>query len=107
MKTIVYQSYRGDETPKWLENCMQTVKYWAELKGFHYQREDDFFECVPDWYKDKVAGKINVIADLARLELAKKFLDQGYERTIWMDRVHWATQSYLHKYIFGWCQKNL
>ncbi|NQE35996.1 hypothetical protein [Microcoleus asticus] len=85
MKTIVYQSYLGDETPNWLENCMQTVKDWAELKGFHYQREDDFFDCVPDWYKDKAAGKINLVADLARLELAKKYLDQGYEQTIWMD----------------------
>lgn len=85
MRTIVYQSYRGDDTPKWLEKCMQTVKNWAELKGFDYQREDNFFDYVPDWYKDKAQGKINVIADLARLEIAKKFLDQGYDQTIWMD----------------------
>lgn len=85
MKTIVYQSYRGDETPAWLEKCMQTVKDWAEIRGFHYQREDDFFNYVPDWYKDKAQGKINVIADLARLEIAKKFLEQGYDQTIWID----------------------
>jgi uncharacterized protein YacL (UPF0231 family) len=85
MKTIVYQSYRGNETPNWLENCMQTVKDWAELKGFDYRRVDNFFDYVPDWYIDKSQGKINVIADLARLEIAKKFLEQGYEQTIWMD----------------------
>lgn len=85
MKTIVYQSYCGDETPAWLEKCMQTVKDWAELKGFDYQREDNFFDYVPDWYIEKSQGKINVIADLARLEIAKKFLEQGYEKTIWMD----------------------
>ncbi|WP_414567458.1 hypothetical protein [Nostoc sp. CCY 9925] len=85
MKTIVYQSYRGDETPAWLETCMQTVKNWAELKGFDYQREDNFFDYVPDWYIEKAQGKINVIADLARLEIARKFLEQGYEKTIWMD----------------------
>ncbi len=85
MKTIVYQSYRGNETPNWLDTCMQTVKNWAELRGFDYQREDNFFDYVPDWYIDKAQGKINVIADLSRLEIAKKFLDQGYERTIWMD----------------------
>ena len=85
MKTIVYQSYRGNETPNWLETCMQTVKNWAELKGFDYRREDNFFNYVPDWYIDKSQGKINVIADLARLEIAKKFLEQGYEQTIWMD----------------------
>ena len=85
MKTIVYQSYRGNDTPNWLNTCMQTVKNWAEVKGFAYQRKDDFFDYVPDWYIDKAQGKINVIADLSRLEIAKKFLDQGYERTIWMD----------------------
>ena len=85
MKTIVYQSYQGDETPTWLKTCMQTVKDWAELNGFDYQRVDNFFDYVPDWYIDKAQGKINVIADLSRLEIAKKFLNQGYDRTIWMD----------------------
>ncbi|MFN6470369.1 MAG: hypothetical protein RMY36_011920 [Nostoc sp. SerVER01] len=48
METIVYQSYCGDETPAWLQKCMQTVKDWAEFKGFDYQREDNFFDYVPD-----------------------------------------------------------
>ncbi|HLO84518.1 MAG TPA: hypothetical protein VK203_05815 [Nostocaceae cyanobacterium] len=85
MKTIVYQSYRGSDTPNWLTTCMQTVKDWAELNGYDYQREDNFFDYVPDWYIDKAQGKINVIADLSRLEIAKKFLDEGYDQTIWMD----------------------
>lgn len=85
MKTIVYQSFRGDETPIWLQKCMQTVKDWAQLQGFDYQREDNFFDYVPDWYRDKAQGKISLIADLARLNLAKKFLAQEYERTIWID----------------------
>lgn len=85
MKTIVYQSYQGYETPDWLETCMETVKNWAKIKGYDYQRKDNFFDYVPDWYIDKSQGKINVIADLARLEIAKFFLNQGYEKTIWMD----------------------
>ncbi|MEB3177533.1 MAG: hypothetical protein VKL59_00595 [Nostocaceae cyanobacterium] len=85
MKTIVYQSYQGNETPAWLETCMQTVKDWTELKGFDYQRQDNFFAYVPEWYIDKAQGKINVIADLARLEISRKFLKEGYEQTIWMD----------------------
>ena len=85
MRTIVYQSFRGDETPIWIQKCMQTVKDWAQLKGFDYQREDNFFDYVPDWYLDKAQGKISLIADLARLNLAKKFLTQGYEQTIWVD----------------------
>lgn len=85
VKTIVYQSFKAKETPKWVEDCLETVKDWAEHQGFDYQREDNFFDYVPDWYADKVQDKINVVADLARLELAKKFLKQGYDRAIWMD----------------------
>jgi hypothetical protein len=90
MKTIVYQSYQPVNTPKfkspaWIETCMETVKDWAYLKGFEYQRKDNFFDYVPDWYKDKVDGKLNLVADLARLELAKEFLAEGYDRTIWVD----------------------
>lgn len=85
MKTIVYQSYYGDETPIWLQKCMQTAKDWAQLKGFDYQREDNLFDYVPDWYRDKAQGKISLIADLARLNMAKKFLAQGYEQSIWID----------------------
>lgn len=85
MKTIVYQSFQAKETPRWVEKCLETVRDWAESKGFDYQREDNFWDYVPDWYADKVQGKINVVADLARLELARKFLRQGYDRAIWMD----------------------
>lgn len=85
MKTIVYQSYQGNDIPSWLSICMQTVKDWSEIQGYHYQREDNFSDYVPDWYLDKAQGKINVIADLARLEIARKFLDSGYDRTIWID----------------------
>ncbi|MBW4635814.1 MAG: hypothetical protein KME30_29215 [Iphinoe sp. HA4291-MV1] len=86
MKTIVYQSYRTENVPTWINTCMQTVKDWATLKDFDYQMIDDkLFDYVPDWYKEKVNGKIQPISDLARLELAKEFLLKGYERTIWMD----------------------
>ena len=85
MKTIVYQSYIGNDTPAWLKICMHTVENWSKFNGFDYQREDNFFQYVPDWYIEKSQGKINVIADLARLEIAKKFLDSGYDRAIWID----------------------
>ena len=86
MKTIVYQSYRTNNVPTWISICMQTVKDWATLKGFDYQMIDDkLFDYVPDWYKEKVNGKIQPISDLARLELAKEFLLKGYERTVWID----------------------
>lgn len=85
MRTIVYQSFKAQETPRWVEKCLNTVKDWAQEQKFDYQREDNFYDYVPDWYIDKARDKINVVADLARLELARKFLNQGYDRAIWMD----------------------
>ena len=86
LKTIVYQSYRIVEVPSWIELCMKTVKDWADINGFDYYFIDDrFFEYVPSWYKDKVNGQFLLVSDLARLELSKEFLSNGYDRTIWVD----------------------
>lgn len=85
MKTIVYQSFKADDVPSWLGRCLDSVMQWSRNNGFDYVREDNFYDYVPDWYVKKAQNKINVIADLARLKLARKYLDQGYERVIWMD----------------------
>ena len=86
MKTVVYQSYRSTEEPVWIARCMQTVKRWSALKGFDYVFIDDrLFDYVPPWYREKVNGQVQLISDLARLELARELLSSGYERTIWAD----------------------
>jgi hypothetical protein len=65
---------------------MQTVKAWAALKGFDYLFIDDrLFDYVPPWYREKVNAQVQLVSDLARLELARELLAGGYERTIWMD----------------------
>ena len=65
---------------------MQTVERWAALKGFDYVFIDDrLFDYVPPWYREKVNGQVQIVSDLARLELAKELLASGYERTIWAD----------------------
>ncbi len=86
MKTVVYQSYRTEAVPAWIARCMETVRAWAGLRGYDYRFIDDaLLGYAPEWYRDKVRGDIRLISDLARLKLAKELLDQGYERTIWMD----------------------
>jgi len=65
---------------------MQTVQAWAALKGFDYLFIDDrLFDYVPQWYREKVNGQVQLISDLARLELARELLASVYERTIWVD----------------------
>lgn len=86
MKTVVYQSYRTFDVAPWIERCMESVRDWAGLKGFDYSFfNDEIFERVPDWYRQKTNNSIWLITDLARLVLAKEFLADGYDRTIWLD----------------------
>lgn len=86
MRTIVYQSYRTTDVPRWIRVCMASVRSWASLNGFEYRFIDDqLFGYAPDWFRDKANGQICPVSDLARLVLAKDFLAQGYARTVWVD----------------------
>lgn len=65
---------------------MSSVKHWAEIQGFAYRFIDDvFFTHVPDWFRDAVKGQRHLVSDLARLELARLYLDEGWDRVIWVD----------------------
>jgi hypothetical protein len=65
---------------------MMTVRNWAARKDFEYVFFDDrMFERVPAWYQEKVDHQIQLMSDLARLEIAKEFLSGQYQRTIWVD----------------------
>lgn len=86
MKTVVYQSYRTTAVPGWIARCMGTVRDWAALRGFDYLFVDDrLFDYVPAWYREKVQGQVQLVSDLARLELARELLAGEYERAIWVD----------------------
>lgn len=86
MKTVVYQSYRTTNVPAWITRCMESVQAWTGTQGFDYRFVDDrLFEYVPRWFRAKVSDHILLVSDLARLKLAREFLGEGYERTIWID----------------------
>lgn len=86
MKTIVIQSC---STPAsgWMNTCLDSVRAWANVRGFEYRFIDDaIFDYVPDWYMNKVAGKLPVATDYARLVLLQQALDdEGFEQAIWLD----------------------
>jgi hypothetical protein len=86
LKTVVYQSYRTQGVPRWIDACMASVRDWAAGNGYDYEFIDDsLFDRVPAWFREKAAGEICPQADLARLVLAREFLDKGYDRTVWLD----------------------
>lgn len=86
MKTVVYQSHKPEGGPDWIRRCLDSVRDWAHMRGFDYRFVgDEIFDRVPDWYREKAANRIPVITDLGRLLLARDFLAQGYERTVWLD----------------------
>jgi hypothetical protein len=86
MKTVVFQSYRTSGVAGWIKTCMASTKAWAESRGFDYRFLDDsFFDLVPHWYRERCAGEVCPLTDLARLVAARKFLRAGYERTVWVD----------------------
>jgi hypothetical protein len=85
MKTIVYQSYRTENVPPWIERCMTSVRNWAHGADFEYRFIDDrIFDCLPAWYR-RAAPNVLVLTNLARLLVARDLLAAGYERTIWVD----------------------
>jgi len=86
MKTVVYQSYKPEGGPDWIRLCLDSVRGWAAARGFDYRFVgDEIFDPVPAWYRDKAAGQVPVITDLGRLLLARQYLDEGYERAVWLD----------------------
>ena len=73
LKTIVYQSYRTHDVATWLQRCMRSTRGWAATQGFDYRFIDDsFFDCLPDWYRRSAGGNMQVLANLARLVVAKQ-----------------------------------
>lgn len=84
--TLVYQSYRQHDVPAWIQHSLRSVQAWTRKKGYSYRFiDDELFEYAPDWYRQKVKDNVQLVSDLSRLILAKRFLSEGYERVIWID----------------------
>ena len=86
MKTVVLQSFRTTGVPDAIARCLRSVEDWARLRGYAYRFVDDsLFDDVPDWFRDKVAGDLLPMSDIARLQWMQRLLDDGCDRVIWLD----------------------
>jgi hypothetical protein len=85
MGTIVFQSFR-DERSTAMARCLASVEAWAKAHGYAYRFLDDaLFERVPDWFRERVAGDLLPMSDLARLVVARELLDEGWDTVAWLD----------------------
>ena len=84
--TLIYQSFRNHDVPEWIQRCLESVQAWTKQQGYNYRFiDDELFEYAPDWYRTKVKDNVQLVSDLSRLILAKRFLSEGYDRVIWID----------------------
>lgn len=73
--------------PAWVEACLESVRQWAEAEGLSYRLYgDEAFDLVPADLAAKCGGRLQMLADLARLTLARRLLEEeGWDRAIYAD----------------------
>jgi hypothetical protein len=83
---LVLQSYRTHAVPAWIEQCLASVRAWAAAAGHDYEFVDDqLFELVPGWFRERCGAQLLPQTDLARLLLMRARLQAGAPRVIWLD----------------------
>jgi hypothetical protein len=83
---LVFQSFRNFDIPEWISVCIKSVENWAKIQGYsHKIIGDELFDQVPEWFSKRVMGQRHLVSDLARLELAKQYLKEGWDRVVWVD----------------------
>lgn len=80
--TLVVQSC-APGPPGWVERCLASVQAWAGHEGFAYERlGDELFDLVPPGLSS--LGRLPA-ADVARLALLRRRLDDGHDAVLWLD----------------------
>lgn len=84
--TLILQSHRQPLPLSWLQPCLDSLLYWAELNHFDYQFiGDELFYSMPAELLEKTYRQRVVATDLARLYALQNGLRQGYQTVIWCD----------------------
>lgn len=84
--TLVLQSHRQPLPAPWLATCLDSVRAWAERRGYVYRLEDDeLFERLDPDLRARTAQNPVVAADLARLAALQQALADGFHTVVWLD----------------------
>jgi hypothetical protein len=69
-----------------MQRCLDSVRSWSALLGYDYELMDDrIFDLCGPAYLAAVGDNKRSITNLARLELARLRLGDGYDRVVWLD----------------------
>jgi hypothetical protein len=86
VRTVVIQSYRTTGVETWMQRCMQSVRDWAEHRGYKYDFVDDtLFDFLPAHIRHDASAPLLPKTDIARLALLHDRLSNGYDRALWID----------------------
>ena len=86
MRTVVIQSHRHPLPAGWLKPCCESVRVWAESKGYEYRfLGNELFLAMPPELMEKTGARPVVATDLARLQVLQKTLATGADRVVWVD----------------------
>ena len=84
--TLVVQSHRNPLPYAWLRFCLDTVADWARENDFDYQFVgDELFDPVEPELLEKIGDRRVIATDIARLQLLRQGLANGYECVVWCD----------------------
>ena len=86
--TLVFQTYKTENVPAWIERCRDSVQHWAKMHGYDYTFLDDgFFTIASGQLREKIgsADSLLPLTDYCRLLWARRFLERGWARVIWAD----------------------
>ena len=82
---LIVQSFDERRITPWLARCLLSVEQWAAHCGYTYCfAGDELLDRLPGWYLDKVAPKMPVATDLARLLWMQELLQEQTE-VAWVD----------------------
>lgn len=86
MRGIVFQLAPAAR-PAWIDACLESVRRWAAAEGLSYRLYgDEAFDLVPPDLAAKCGGRLQMLADLARLTLARRLLEEeGWNRAVYAD----------------------
>jgi hypothetical protein len=83
---LILQSHRQPLPGTWIGDCLESVRQWAESRGYRYRFEDDaLFDRLDADLRERTAAQPAIAADLSRLAALDEALTAGCRAAVWID----------------------